>query len=77
MGRYSVPVRMNGRTDIVKMSVLPRAIYITYTNLQNQRKLHQHLNDIIHRNRKQNKTTTTKKNPNLHRTTEDPEPKQS
>ena len=76
MGRYSVLVRMNGRTDIVKMSVLPRAIYITYTNLQIQRKLHQHLNDIIHRNRtktKQNKKT----NPNLHRTTEDPEPKQS
>ena len=47
---------MNGRTDIVKMSVLPRAIYITYTNLQIQHKLHQHLNDIIHRNRKQNKT---------------------
>ena len=45
------------------MSVLPRAIYITYTNLQIQHKLHQHLNDIIHRNRKQNKTTTKKNKP--------------
>ena len=51
MGRYSVLVRMNGRIDIVKMFVLPRAMYITYSNLQIQHKLHQHLNDIIHRNR--------------------------